>query len=206
MAVLAGTAALFPPPAAAASTDEILTAMEAVNPDVETYRASVEFSVGLHWPLPLRKTVHGATYFKRPSKMEVVFADLPAFAQQFRNVYVGLGTPEDWHRKFDIATGLEAGHEFLILTPKNAKRLRRVDVHLDEASNLPSRIVWTYRDGRIEMVQTIARIDGEYVVAAQRAEIRLPGVSAWIATSVRDYSFNVPIDDAIFTKKADPAS
>ena len=197
---------IFPAPAPAGTTEEILATIEAIDPSVETYRADVEFTVGLHWPVALHKTLRGDTYFKRPSKMEVVFADLPAYARQFRNVYVGLGVPSEWERKFEI-NGIRTpqGQERLLMIPRKEGRLRTVAVSLDAASHLPAHVLWTYRDGTIDMEQQIASREGHFVIVAQHAEIRLPGVSAWIRSKVDHYRFNVPVDDAIFTKKAEPS-
>ena len=42
-----------------------------------------------------------------PARMELVFTDLPPIARGFRNLYVGLGTPSDWARKFAISSARE---------------------------------------------------------------------------------------------------
>lgn len=207
VAALLGLLVLGPSPARAATTDEILAQIESIDPTLESYRASMEFTIGLHLPVPMHRTLHGETFFKRPAKMEVVFADLPPFAQQFRNVYVGLGVPQEWQKKFVIASGrARDGRDELVMTPRKAEgRLRTVTVDLDGISRLPEHVVWTYRDGSIEMHQKIVAVEGHYVVGSQHAEIRLPGVSAWINAKIGNYAFNVPIDDSIFTKKPEPA-
>lgn len=205
--VLLGLLASPPAPVCAASTEEILGQIEAIDPTLESYKANIEFTVGLHLPLPMHRTLHGVTYFKRPARMEVVFADLPAIAQQFRNVYVGLGVPQEWQKKFSIASArTRDGRDQLIMTPRKADgRLETVTVDLDGPSRLPEHVLWTYRDGSIDMRQKIVSIEGHYVVGSQHAEIKLPGVSAWINAKIGNYAFNVPIDDAVFTKKPEPA-
>jgi hypothetical protein len=182
----------------------LLAQMENTDPTLQTYRANVEFTVGLHTFPFVRKTLHGDAYFKRPSRMEIVFTDLPAFAKRFSNLYVGLGTPRDWERKFSIAAvNVPGGHPYLILTPRaSGGRLRHVDVYVDPASWLPARIVWTYVDGRIEMVQTIVARDGHHVIGAQTADIRMPWGHAYARARIEDYAINVPIDDAVFTTPA----
>ena len=213
LAALALAALLVAPVASRAATpaaDELMAKLEAADPTLESYRAHVEFSVGLHTFPYLRKTVHGDAYFKRPSRMEIVFTDLPGFAQRFKNLYVGLGTPSEWNQKFDIDASTSTGPDgrtvsYLIMTPKKLdRRLQHVDVYVDPASSLPSRIVWVYRDGRIEMKQTIVPFEGHNVIAAQNADIRLPGVHAFVNATIANYAINVPIDDAVFTKKPSP--
>jgi len=200
-------AALAPCGAATPSADLLLARMEAADPGLETYTASVVFKVGLHSFPFLRKTLHGEAYFKRPSRMELVFADLPPYARAFRNVYVGLGTPPEWEKKFSIDTAQTPGPDgasapYLVLTPRAADhRLEQVDVYLDAQRALPNRIVWTYRDGSIEMHQHFSDVDGHSVVSDQDADIRLPGIHAYVIATIGRYAINVPVDDAVFTHR-----
>jgi len=200
-------AAFAPCGAATPSAGLLLARMEAADPGLETYTASVVFKVGLHSFPFLRKTLHGEAYFKRPSRMELVFADLPPYARAFRNVYVGLGTPLEWEQKFTIATAQTIGPDgvsapYLVLTPRAADhRLEHVDVYLDAQRALPDRIVWTYRDGSIEMHQRFSDVEGHSVVSDQDADIRLPGIHAYVIATIGRYAINVPVDDAVFTHR-----
>ncbi|GAC1407617.1 MAG: hypothetical protein NVSMB64_14690 [Candidatus Velthaea sp.] len=193
--------------AATPGAQELLAQLESADPSLQTYRANVEFSVGLRSFPFLHKVVHGDAYFKRPGRMEIVFRDLPGFAQRFSNVYVGLGTPADWEKKFEIDTAQAVMPDgravtYLVLTPRKADhRLQHVAVYIDPASSLPNRITWTYRDGAIEMKQDIVLFNGHNVIAAQNADIRLPGVHAYVNAKIANYAINVPVDDAVFTKK-----
>lgn len=186
--------------------ETLVARMAGADPELHSYRADVAFEVGLHSFPYVHKTLHGNAYFKRPSNLELVFTDLPAIARSFSNLYVGLGSPSDWARKFSIgsASELRDGRRtrYLVLTPlASDRRLREVDVFVDDASSLPARIVWLYRDGRIEMRQHFARVDGHAVVVAQDADIRLPAVHAFVNATISNYALNVDVDDAVFTKK-----
>jgi hypothetical protein len=201
LAVLLGTAA---PSRAGDVADALLAKLASADPDLRTYRADVAFDVGLHTFPYLRKTLHGNAYFKRPARMELVFSDLPPIARGFRNLYVGLGTPGDWARKFAITSARERvdGREvsYLVLTPLTADhRLREVDVYVDDAVALPQRIVWRYSDGRVEMRQRFGRVDGHDLIVAQDADIRLPAVHAYVNARISNYALNVDVDDAVFT-------
>jgi hypothetical protein len=183
----------------------ILTTLAGADPDLRTYRADVAFDVGLRTFPYLRKTLHGNAYFKRPARMELVFTDLPPIARAWSNLYVGLGTPSDWEKKFTITSAADASgsHErHLVLTPRVPdRRLRDVEVYVDHAAALPERIVWRYRDGRIDMLQRFARVDGHDLIVAQDADIRLPAVHAYIHTRISNYALNVDVDDSVFTPK-----
>lgn len=187
-------------------TAALLATLAGADPDLRTYHADIAFDVGLRSFPYLRKTLHGNAYFKRPARMEVVFTDMPPVARAWSNLYIGLGTPEDWEKKFTITSANDAGGglhaQYLVLTPRVAdRRLREVDVYVDRAVALPERIVWRYRDGRIEMRQHFARIDGHDLVIAQDADIRLPAVHAYVNARITNYRLNVDVDDAIFTPK-----
>jgi hypothetical protein len=204
LVVLLGAAA---PSRAQDATEALLAKLASVDPDLRTYRADVAFDVGLHSFPYLRKTLHGNAYFKRPARMELVFSDLPPVARGFRNLYVGLGTPSDWARKFAISSARERldGREvsYLVLTPlAEDHRLREVDVYVDDAVALPRRIVWRYGDGRVEMRQRFGRIDGHDLIVAQDADIRLPAVHAYVNARISNYALNVDVDDAVFTPTA----
>jgi hypothetical protein len=184
----------------------ILATLAGADPDLRTYRADVAFDVGLRTFPYLRKTLHGNAYFKRPARMELVFTDLPPIARAWSNLYVGLGTPGDWEKKFTIASAADASggsHErHLVLTPRVAdNRLREVDVYVDRAVALPARIVWRYRDGRIDMLQRFARVEGHDLIVAQDADIRLPAVHAYVRARISNYALNVEVDDSVFTQK-----
>ncbi|GAC1583264.1 MAG: hypothetical protein NVS3B7_18700 [Candidatus Elarobacter sp.] len=200
---LVGAAA---PSRAADEAAALLARLAGVDPGLQTYKADVAFDVGLRSFPYLRKTLHGNTYFKRPARMEIVFSDLPSIARSFSNLYVGLGTPADWEKKFDIASATEQidgrAVQYLALTPRKPDhRLREVDVYVDDTVALPSRIVWRYKDGRIEMRQHFARVDGHDVVVTQDADIRLPAVHAYVNARITNYAINVDVDDRVFTKK-----
>lgn len=88
----------------------------------------------------------------------------------------------------------------MTVAPLHERRLREVDLYLDQTVPLPQRIVWRYRDGRIEMRQRFARIEGHDLVVAHDTEIRLPAVHAFVSTRISNYAINVDLDDRTFTK------
>ena len=196
------------PSHAADEATALLARLAGVDPGLQTYKADVAFDVGMRSFPYLRKTVHGNAYFKRPARMEIVFSDLPTIARSFSNVYVGLGTPGDWEKKFEIGFATEPvdgrSTGYLVLTPRKPDhRLREVDVYVDAAVALPARIVWRYKAGRIEMRQRFGRAEGHDIVVAQDADIRLPAIHAYVNARITNYAINVDVDDRVFTKKPD---
>lgn len=192
--------------AAALDAGEVLAQMEGADPALQTYRADVEFSVGLYSFPYLRKTVHGEAFFKRPGRVELVFHDLPAIAQRFRNVYLGLGSAAEWRKKFDITAAEQTlgGQSVACLTliPKIAdRRLKQVDIYLDPPSSLPSTFVWRYSDGTIRMTQHIAEVGGHHIVTAQAADFKLPGVHGFVNTKLTNVQVNAEFADAVFTQR-----
>lgn len=187
-----------------ANAAALLAKLAGADPDLRTYRADVAFDVGLHSFPYFHKKLHGNAYFKRPARMELVFSDLPAMARAWSNLYVGLGTPSDWEKKFTITSADDATTNvpYLVLAPRVADhRLREVDVYVDRAVSLPDRIVWRYRDGSIEMRQRFGRVDGHDLVVAQDADIRLPAMHAYVNARITNYALNVDVEDKIFTAK-----
>jgi hypothetical protein len=212
VAVIAGVVASLAAAAPLHAQDEtsmLLTRLAGANPGLQTYRADVAFDVGLKTFPYLRRTLHGNAYFKRPARMEVVFTDLPSYARGFSNLYVGLGTPSDWEKKFDIGSAQESidGHAvtYLVLTPRGRDhRLREVDVYVDAISALPWRIVWRYRNGHIDLHQRFAQVEGHALIVAQDTDIRMPPVHAYVNSRISNYAVNVDVQDSVFTKKPDP--
>jgi hypothetical protein len=204
--VLVASLAAAAPLRAEEDASAMLASLAGADPGLRTYRADVAFDVGLRSFPYLRRSLHGNAYFKRPARMELVFSDLPPIARAWSNLYVGLGSPSEWEKKFSITSAADAGgvsrERHLLLTPRVAdKRLRTVEVYVDRVAALPDRIVWQYSDGRIEMLQRFARVDGHDVVVAQDADIRLPAVHAYVHARITNYAVNIEVDDTVFTPK-----
>lgn len=204
--VLVASLAAAAPLRAEEDASAMLASLAGADPGLRTYRADVAFDVGLRSFPYLRRSLHGNAYFKRPARMELVFSDLPPIARAWSNLYVGLGSPSEWEKKFSITSAADAGggsrERHLLLTPRVAdKRLRTVEVYVDRVAALPGRIVWQYSDGRIEMLQRFARVDGHDVVVAQDADIRLPAVHAYVHARITNYAVNIEVDDTVFTPK-----
>ena len=200
---VAGTLAVFDRvPARAQTRLEFLVArMETQDPSLESYRASIDFTLGMHSFPYVRKSVHGIAYYKRPDRLELVMEKLPSYARSLERMFVGLGPPEMWGEKFDVTIADAAGkNEHIRLVPKDrSARVRYVEIHVDPESGLPAKLVWDYTNGHIEMTQKIEKISGHYVGTAQDADMHYPMVHAYMHTKVHDFIWNAPVDESIFT-------
>jgi hypothetical protein len=189
-------------PARAQTRLEVLVArMETQDPSLESYRAAIDFTVGMHTFPFIRKSVRGTAYYKRPDRLELVMEKLPSYARGLEHIFVGLGPPETWGEKFDV-TVADAGtkDEHIRLVPKDrTARVRYVAIYVDSESGLPAKLVWDYSNGHIEMTQKIEKVGGHYVGTAQDADMHYPMVHAYMHTKVHDFNWNVPVDDAVFT-------
>jgi|GEM_PF-2082009 len=184
-----------------ARLDELIAKIETQDPSFDSYQASIDFTMGVHSLPFFRRSVHGTAYYKRPDRLELVMEKLPSYAHDLEHIFVGLGPPQAWSEKFAVTIAGQGGkNEHIELTPKDpGSRVRYVEIHLDQASGLPAKLVWDYTNGHIEMTQKIEKIAGHYVGTAQEAEMRYPMVHAYMRTKVHDFIWNAPVDDSIFT-------
>ena len=185
--------------------DDLFARMQAADPALQSYRADVEFSVGMYSFPFVKKTLHGEAFFKRPDRLEIVFSDLPSFVRKYRQLYVGLGSPAVWRKKYEVAaheTEREGETALrLVLTPRvSDQRLREVQIDLDGPSLLPRELVWLYSDGAIHTRQHIVQVDGHHVVTGQTTDIRFPGLHAFVHTTLHNVKVNAPFPDAVFTQ------
>lgn len=185
--------------AAANSPSALVQRMAAVNPNLQTYTASLHVVIVLH-TLPLSPTLDGNYYFKRPDKQAVIFNTVPVLAAQFQKIYPKIDPPSTWQDLYDISVlGENGGTTTLRLTPKRAGRVEHLDVAVNDASAMPSSFTWTYVDGgTVSFDQHYARVDGNYLVRAQSGKVNLPSYNADVTTTFSDFRLNVPVPDTVF--------
>ncbi len=190
---------LFAPVAAANSPSSFVQRMTAVNPNLQSYTASLHVVIALH-TLPLTPTLDGNYYFKRPDKQAVVFDAVPLLAQQFQKIYPKIDPPATWGDLYDISIlNSNGGTTTLRLTPKHTGRVAHLDVAVDDASAMPSSFTWTYVDGgTVSFDQEYARIGSNYLVRSQTGKVNLPSYNADVTTTFSNFQINVPVPDTVF--------
>lgn len=189
----------FAPGMAANSPAALLQRMSAVNPNLQSYTASLHVVIALH-TLPLSPTLDGNYYFKRPDKQAVVFDTVPVLAQQFQKIYPKIDPPSTWPELYDVTIlASNGGTTTLRLTPKRSGRVAHLDVSVDDASAMPSSFTWTYVDGgTVTFDQEYIRVGGNYLVRAQNGKVNLPSYNADVTTTFKNFQVNVPVPDTVF--------
>jgi outer membrane lipoprotein-sorting protein len=189
----------FSPALVAAAPSSLVQRMAAVNPNLQSYTATLHVVIALH-TLPLSPTLDGNYYFKRPDKQAVVFDSVPMLAQQFQKIYPKVDPPDTWQTLYDISTlSSNGGTTTLRLTPKRSGRVTHLDVIVDDASAMPSSFIWTYVDGgTVSFDQAYARVGGNYLVRSQSGKVNLPSYSADVTTTFSNFQLNVPVPDTVF--------
>ncbi len=189
----------FAPVAAANSPASLLQRMAAVNPNLQSYTASLHVVIALH-TLPLSPTLDGNYYFKRPDKQAVVFDTVPMLAQQFQKIYPKIDPPVTWPDLYNVSIlNSSGGTTTLRLTPKRTGRVAHLDVTVDDASAMPSSFVWTYVEGgTVAFDQEYSRVGGNYLVRAQNGKVNLPSYDADVTTTFSNFQINVPVPDTVF--------
>jgi hypothetical protein len=182
--------------------DVAFAQIDAVDPGLASYTATVDFNIGLKSFPWYRFSRHGTAFYKRPGQLELVIEGMPRFASSFHQIFVGLGPTKNWTHDFDASVVHDPGPgPHILLTPKNSgSRVRRIDVFVDGPSGIPARIVWTYSNGHIELDESLKEIDGHRIVVAHDVDLQLPAFHAFLHANVHDIAMNAPVDDAVFTK------
>jgi outer membrane lipoprotein-sorting protein len=184
---------------AASSPGALVQRMASVNPNLQSYTASLHVVIVLH-TLPFSPSLDGNYYYKRPDKQAVVFNSVPALAQQFQKIYPKIDPPTIWPELYDVSTLSDnGGTTMLRLTPKRSGRVAHLDVAVDDASALPSSFTWNYVDGgTVTFDQEYTRIRGSYLVKDQSGKVNLPSYSADVTTTFSNFQVNVPVPDTVF--------
>ena len=179
--------------------DALVQRMAGVNPNLQTYTASLHVVVALH-SLPLSPVLDGNYYFKRPDKQAVVFDTVPVLAEQFKKVYPKIDPPGTWPELYDInVLSSSGGSTTLRLVPKRQSRVAHVDVAVDNATAMPSSFTWTYVEGgSVSFNQRYERVDGNYLVKSQSGKVELPSYAADVTTTFSNFKLNVDVPDAVF--------
>jgi anti-anti-sigma factor len=203
------TAALLGHPIGAQSemsVHDLLRAVAAQNPEMQSYQARVGIKVRLLSFPYVSEHLEGTTYFKRPYNFEVVLERVPSYAKGFDRLYADLADPAGWEQRFDVSIAGETnydGHRDVVvrLVQKVRGMIDHEDVSIDPVNARIDNMEFRYYNGGfIAVSQDYQSVAGFAVLAGQHATIRIPYVHAAAEAEYTDYHTNVAIDDAVFTK------
>ena len=182
------------------NAEGLVQRMAAVNPNLQTYTASLHVAVAMHSMPFLSSALDGNYYFRKPDKQAVVFDTVPVIAQQFQKVYPKIDPPASWPQLYDISTlSQSASTTTLRLTPKHPGRVTHLDVDVDNETAMPAAFKWTYIDGgTISFDQAYERVSGNLLVKSQNGKVELPSYSADVTTTFSNFKVNVGVPDSVF--------
>ena len=186
---------------AAASRDDLLERMAAVNPDLHTFTATIRAHVTLKSFPFLSADLDGTYYYKEPDKNKVVFTSgVPTIAQQFDKLYahvdgaVALARDVRGHVVSDDGSTTR-----FRLVPRKRGNVSEIDATADDKTATVDLDAMELRNGGYaEMNNRYGRVGGNYVVQAQTGHVEEPGYVADITSTIDDYKINPTLPDGVF--------
>ena len=186
---------------AAAMATSLLARMEAVNPNLHAFTATMHAHVVMKSFPFLAADLDGTYYYKAPDKNKVVFTGgVPLVAQQFDKLYAHIDSPSQWSDKYVVTTVSDDGSTTRFrLVPRKSGNVERVDATADDKSATVTSMRWNYGNGGYaEVTNRYGRIDGNLLVESQTGHVEEPGYVADISSTIGDYKINPALSDGIF--------
>ena len=209
MVTAAGTwpvRAAVPPEMEPTAPAAILARVIERNPNLSSYQGRLHVDIRLiSFPF-IGQHLDATTYYKRPSNYEVVFDKLPSYARGFEKLYTDIGDPSNWEKRFVITTMGDASFNnhrdvALYMVQRVRGMIDHETVLIDPSTWSIDQIRYDYYDGgSITMSQAFRRVGSYLLLAAQRADIKIPHVRAVANGTYGDYQTNVAVSDAVFEK------
>jgi hypothetical protein len=174
--------------------------MARANVNLHSYQSHVHLAIAMHSFPYLAPTLEGTVYYKAPDKNAIVFDEVPALASLFKKVFPRLDPPAHWPAVYRITVLSDtSGQTIFRLDPKKYGTIDHLEVVVDNTSGIPVSYTYRYRNGGyIHFDQTVAHIQGVYVVTALKGHVELPSTTADANSTFSQYHINVPISDSVF--------
>lgn len=194
--------------APAVEAHSIIQKMTDRNPELVSYQAPVHVDLRmLNFPF-LAPTLDGTTYYKKPGKYEVVFTRVPSYAKGFEKLFNDIGDPGAWEKDQNVSylgTQQIDGRALIVLSMAKKVHSTILDhtlAFVDPQTYQLWKMVWHYTSGGTIAMRQWYRSEGGFdLLSQQYADINIPHIHAVADSKYGTYQTNVPIDDAVFTKK-----
>lgn len=113
-----------------------------------TYTASASLSAHLHGPIPIRKTLTGTAYYRKPVR-KIVFDNVPAPLRRFSELASTMPTYAQVSHDYAVTPQADDGttSSYALFPTKQDGRVRELDVQVSDSSHLLEEIVWKYKTG-----------------------------------------------------------
>ena len=185
----------------ASATDDLLARMARVNPSLHAYTATMHAHVALTTFPFVSTDLSGTLYHKDPDLYKLdITSGLPGIAAQFSKLYPHIEPPALWNRFFVVSVLADNGTATAFhLVPRKRGNVDHIDALVDDRSATVTSMRWNYRNGgSATMNDRYATIGGNLVVTSQTGEVEEPAYKGNITSTLDNYVFNPPLEDAIF--------
>lgn len=201
VAVAAACFAFVPAPLRA--DGDLFARMQALNPSLHSYTATMRAHVALT-TFPFLATDIVATYYHKDPDLDKldVQSGLPVLAQNFSKLYAHIEPPSQWQRVYVVTPGSDDGKTArFTLVPRKQGNVARIVAVVDDASATVRSLRWTFVNGGSASVeQQYGTVGGNLVVVAQNGHVEEPGYTGNIADTLSDYKMNPNLPDSMFTQ------
>jgi hypothetical protein len=196
----------FTPESLSLSPQQIISRLSRCNHELQTYQSHVRMEFRLRSFPYIRDHIEGTASFQRPSRYQIDFKRVPAYAKGFSHLTADLADAASWERRFVVTVvgSREVnGHQDIVL--RLVQRIRGQIDHQDVAVNpslweVDAMEYYYYNGGVISMQQHFENIGRFRLITSQDAQIHIPYVKAVAHADYTDYRTNV----ALSLPSADP--
>lgn len=190
--------------APAAAAPDLLARMEAVNPNLHAFTATMHANVVMKSFPFLSASLTGTYYHKEPDKTKVVFTGgVPMIASQFDKLYAHIESPAQWESVYDVTVaGDDGGVTTFELVPKKHGNVEHIDAKVDDKTATVTSMRWSYANGGYaEMTNHYGTVDGNTVVTSQTGHVEEPGYVADLTSTIDHYAINPELADSVFSEQ-----
>jgi hypothetical protein len=188
-------------PAPLRADSDLFARMQALNPDLHSFTATMRAHVALT-TFPFLATDIVATYYHKDPDLDKldVQSGLPMLAQGFSKLYAHIEPPSQWNRVYVVTPGKDDGSTATFtLVPRTQGNVTKLIASVDDASATIKSLRWEFANGGWASVdQQYGHVNGEVVVTAQNGHVEEPGYTGTIAATLTDYKMNPDLPDSMF--------
>ncbi len=188
----------------APAAEDLLARMQAVNPDLHAFTATLHANVAMKSFPYLSASLTGTYYHKEPDKTKVVFTSgVPMIASQFNKLYAHIESPSQWESVYNVTVARDDGAVTTFrLVPKKSGNVDRIDAKVDDKTATVTSMRWAYGNGGFaEMTNRYGAVDGNTLVTSQTGHVEEPGYVADITSTIDHYAINPDIADSVFAEQ-----
>jgi len=181
--------------AAEAPSPELLRKALDPNPALSTYVADASLSATLHSVLPVRKTLKGTAYYRKP-KRKIVFDNVPPEFKQFSTLAATMPTYDQVQREYKTSPASDDGSSstFTLLPISDDGRVSSLILRVGDSSHLLEQATWHYKGSNTLSVRPTYEKNGDFELLSSVAVVaRFTGYSADGTLQFSNYRLNAAV-------------